>query len=202
MSERHDSYGMLSIVRCSGGSRSLFGSNIKHNNTILLRINKATVDTSLNKDWYNKKENIIEIEMSQLQYAEFLSSINSEGVPVTITKLNGNDVEPNGMSNIVKKSKDEFKDEMNYISNQIKNKVKDIQEALKKKNLNKKDKDLIDDVIREMSSMFYDKVPFAKQRFEEEIDRVVIEAKNEIEAQYMQQALKVGTENIKLPKIE
>lgn len=88
----HSSWGLLQISRISGsGSQSLFGSSIKHSNTIALRIYKAKKHRSLSRDWYiNEGCPYIKIEMSPAQWAEAITSLNIGcGVPCTITQKDG-----------------------------------------------------------------------------------------------------------------
>ena len=80
-----DYMGMVSWARsCNASSRNLFGTEIKTNNPITLRINKAEEIRDLSRNWYHSLEQIVEIEMSPVQWAEFLTSGNTSGVPCTI----------------------------------------------------------------------------------------------------------------------
>lgn len=67
----HPSYGLLQISRMTSNfSESLFGSSIKHQHTIVLRVNKARKHRSLSRDWYMEGGlPHVEIEMSAAQFA-------------------------------------------------------------------------------------------------------------------------------------
>lgn len=99
MSERvkHPSFANLYIGRsqCSG-KQALFGSSIKHHDIINLRISPAFMDRDLNYDrYYAENLPYIEIAMSQSQFAQAITSLNmGAGVPVTLTRLNGEYIEP------------------------------------------------------------------------------------------------------------
>lgn len=84
--QAHPSYGMISFNResCSPAT-SLFGSSIKHGNAIRMILFHAEIERGLNKDWFYAKGRIVEIEMSQSQFADAITSLNiGEGVPCTI----------------------------------------------------------------------------------------------------------------------
>ena len=80
--EEHESYGLVGVSRISGSDRNLFGSSIRHKNTMMLRVKRANKERHLNRDWYHANETIVEVEMSPVQYAEMISSPNvGEGIP-------------------------------------------------------------------------------------------------------------------------
>jgi len=48
----------------------------------------AEKERHLNRDWFHKKKHLIEVEMSQTQFAEMITSLNvGDGVPCTIRYL-------------------------------------------------------------------------------------------------------------------
>lgn len=94
----HESYGLAGFTRSTiGGSGvNLFGSSIKHSNTICFRVYHAEVERNLNQDWYyaSGRLPIVEIEMSQSQFAEMITSMNiGDGFPVTIRSIDGKQME-------------------------------------------------------------------------------------------------------------
>ena len=99
--KQHPSYGMIRFARSSigGSGTALFGSSIMHNNVIRLSISKGMMEREGNEDWFlagtDINDMIVEVEMSYTQFAEAITSLNiGEGIPVTITKVNGTFVEP------------------------------------------------------------------------------------------------------------
>lgn len=74
----------------------LFGSSIKHHDIITLRISPAYMDRDLNYDrYYAENHPYIEINMSQSQFAQAITSLNmGAGVPVTLRQINGEYIEP------------------------------------------------------------------------------------------------------------
>ena len=81
----HPSYGVISFSRTYGGEKNLFGSSIKHQNTIRMKVSHAKLERRLNEDHVYEKDKIIEVEMSEAQFAQAITSLNSAaGVPVTL----------------------------------------------------------------------------------------------------------------------
>lgn len=103
-----DYMGMISWTRshCSG-ALPMFGSDVKTDSPITIRISQASVCRKLNKNWYHAGREIVEIDMTPVQWAEFLTSGNTEGVPCTITHANGKKMSPVVCENII----DNFKAE-------------------------------------------------------------------------------------------
>ena len=89
-SYKHPSFGMLSFNRTHGGHSNLFGSSIQHNDTIHMVLKEGVVIRGLNDDRYVGEDEILEVEMSQSQFAELITSMNvGTGTPCTIKYLRG-----------------------------------------------------------------------------------------------------------------
>lgn len=85
--ETHPAFGTVTVVRASGSPRSLFQSDLLHNETIQLSVNTATRKRNLAHDWVHPHTEIIEIEMSLAQWGALISSMGQgSGTPVTIRR--------------------------------------------------------------------------------------------------------------------
>ncbi|WP_155989634.1 hypothetical protein [Thioalkalivibrio sp. ALE19] len=85
----HPAYGVVQVSRSSGNSR-LFGSSLKHQHTIRLSIHRACLDRHLSSDFIHARDNrgLVEIEMSQTQWAQVVSSVGlGSGTPVTLRQV-------------------------------------------------------------------------------------------------------------------
>lgn len=119
--ESHESFGMLGFYRSSVTSANLFGSSIKHQHTIRMTLKKAEKGRSLNRDWYSGRGEIVEVEMSQNQFAEMITSMNvGDGVPVTIRRLNGKTMEPCPEENRRQEFEKEFELKIKKLNNIMK----------------------------------------------------------------------------------
>jgi hypothetical protein len=85
--EVHPAFGMISAGRMSSTpGQVLFQSDIKHQHTVRITINRASRKRDLNMDWVHPKNELIEVELSEAQWASFVSSMNTTGVPCTIRR--------------------------------------------------------------------------------------------------------------------
>ncbi|MFJ2420207.1 hypothetical protein [Streptomyces brevispora] len=86
-SEIHPAFGVAVVTRRSGGGRSLFQSDLLHNETISLSVHEATRKRDLSHDWVHPGRELVEIEMSLAQWGALVSSMGlGSGVPVTIRR--------------------------------------------------------------------------------------------------------------------
>lgn len=81
--QTHESFGTIQFSRCQGTTRTLFGSSIKHHNTITCKISNCELERKLNTDWFHPTSTILEFEMSNTQFADMLTNMNSNSVPIT-----------------------------------------------------------------------------------------------------------------------
>lgn len=93
--ETHPSFGMIGAFRTSIGptGASLFDSDILHNHTVVLRIETAERKRDISHDWIHPVRQLIEVEMSEAQWASFVSSMNTSGVPCTLNRIQGEPIE-------------------------------------------------------------------------------------------------------------
>lgn len=85
--ETHPAFGVAVVTRSSGTPRSLFQSDLRHNETISLSIHEAERIRDLSHDWVHPGRELVEIEMSLAQWGSLVSSIGiGSGVPVTLRR--------------------------------------------------------------------------------------------------------------------
>lgn len=198
--EEHESYGMLGFHRTNGGHTNLFGSSIKHQSTIRMTLKKAVKERGLNRNWYYGKGQIVEIEMSQSQFAELITSLNvGDGVPVTIKWLNGQVMENCPEENKRELFEKEFEDKMIALNNKLKTLTEETERILSDKAAPKKsDKDMILNQIRMLHQELASNIPFVASQFNEQMDKTVTEAKGEVEAFVMNKVHSLGIEGLKM----
>lgn len=87
--EVHPAFGMITAHRVSHSSPGavLFDSDIKHQHTVVLTIMRASRKRDLNHDWIHPGEAVSEVEMSEAQWASFVSAMNTTGVPCTLRRV-------------------------------------------------------------------------------------------------------------------
>ena len=211
--KQHPSYGMIRISRSSaGGGTALFGSSILHNDVIRLSISKGVMERDGNEDRFfareSMKDQIVEVEMSYTQFAEAITSLNmGEGVPVTITRLNGNYVEKCPCSDRIKVMRKEMNEATQDMVSELESHCEEIEKLLNEKRvLSKEDRSSIVSALKNVRKELRTIIPYLQEIFSEQMDKTVTEAKGEFEA-YLQNkmnsiALAAMSEHIKLKEMQ
>lgn len=197
--QKHESFGMLQFSRIQrGGSTALFGSSIEHQHTIAMRLHTGVVERGLNTDWYFADKQLFEIEMSQTQFAEAISSMNmGSGVPVTIRYIGGKRMEDCPFENKRQQFEQEFKKEMREIAARLSKLTEDAERILKEKKApTKADKEIILGQIAKLRGEIGGTMPFIQSCFNEQMDKTVLEAKGEVDAFVTGMVTKLGLESL------
>jgi hypothetical protein len=87
--ETHPAWGLIGANRVSHSppGATLFDSDIQHQYSVVVRIATASRRRDLSHDWLHREDEFVEVEMSEAQWASFVSSMNSgQGVPCTIRR--------------------------------------------------------------------------------------------------------------------
>jgi hypothetical protein len=183
----HPSYATLKFSRRHGGNNVLFGSSIKHADTIALTLSHASLERGLNNDWIYCGGTIAEAEMSYSQFAEAITSMNmGSGVPVTLRFLEKEGNIPKcDFINKRDQFRDEFKDKLDSTMETTKNLIKEVNNLFtSKKSLNKTDKEEILNKLSKIYGNISHNAMYVCDQFDEQIDKTIMEAKGEIEAFY------------------
>ena len=183
--ETHPSYALLSLSRTTGTPRSLFGSTIRHGDTIVLTISEGKVYRDFQKNRYHSGKDFIEVEMSGSQFAEAITTMNVGcGVPVTLRHVNGQDMPQPPAVDFKERAKSELKAEMGELAERIDELSKDAVAILSRKGTpikaDEKEKILKDlmFLVQEVRS----NIPFAHECFEEAVEETVVHAKAEVDS--------------------
>lgn len=184
-SYKHPSFGMLSFNRTHGGHSNLFGSSIQHNDTIHMVLREGVVTRGLNDDWYVGEDEILEVEMSQSQFAELITSMNvGTGTPCTIKYLRGKGrINEADFINKRQQITNEFKECMNERMSDAKEFYDEVKELFAtKKSIGKGDREMILRRLANVTQGMESSSKFIFDQFQNQIDKTITEAKGEIEA--------------------
>lgn len=182
--KRHPSFGMIYAGRVTHGAKvPLFGTSIQAGTTIQLRISRGEHRRDLSNDWYHAQDEIVEVEMSTGQWAEFITHLNTgSGTPCTIRHV---DHKPVAEPPFISKA-DVFQKEF---SNSMHNYAVDIEIAVSsiwamldhKATITKADREVIKQSINRLLSQIKSTVPFIAEQFQKSMEHTVVEAKQEID---------------------
>ena len=195
----HESYGMIGVSRVTCRPNvNLFGSSIKHSNTVRLRIKKAEVIIDLHTDWYGGKKELIEVELSPTQYAEMLTSMNiGDGVPCTIRHINRDRMADPPEVKQRQIFEEEFEKDVHKIKEVCKDNAKEISKILLKKgSITVVERKKIDVMVKMLLQDVNSNLPFIQRSFNESIDKTILEAKGEVEAFVTNKVLSLGIKGL------
>lgn len=201
MQNIHESYGLAGFTRSTigGSGTNLFGSSIKHSNTITFRVYHAEVSRDHDHDWYSstsRRTPIVEIEMSQSQFAEMITSMNiGDGFPVTIRSIEGTRMENCPHESKRQQHANEFKDHMVKFAASLEADKKKLYDIIEKRIPKKDQQDLkltLDGMLQEIRS----NIPFYEEQFARQMERTVTEAKGEVEAFVNQKIHSTGLKSL------
>lgn len=196
--KEEDYMGMISWHRNMGTPRTLFGTEIQ-SNPITLTIKKASEERNLSRNWYHEEGDLIEVEMSPVQWAEFLTSANTSGVPCTLKWLigKGHMSEPK-VSEIAKQYNDEVEESFDGFRNsfdEISNLVKSVLDS--NKSMSKKQMEEILHIIEVSKYKVINSVEFVKASFKDDMEEMLTKAKAEFNAYVENRIYEIGTDTIK-----
>lgn len=182
--ERHPSFGMISAHRVSGTTH-LFDSEIEHHQWMVLSIHPADRRRDLNLDWIHADINtIVEVSMSEAQWAAFVSSTNTTGVPCTITSLPGQPLVPSAPHEPrLRQSADYAVQAAVRVFERVTEAMKEVEEHPTKANLRK---------LRLLVESMEPNVRYAADTMAEHVENVVQKARADIEAMVVQRAAGLG----------
>jgi hypothetical protein len=83
--EHHPAFGLISVHRIQATpGEVLFQSDVRHQEYVRVEVSEATRKRDLSHDWVHPGKKLLEISMSMTQFASFVASGGTSGVPVTI----------------------------------------------------------------------------------------------------------------------
>lgn len=197
--EKKPYMGNISWAKCSSSSpRPLFGTDIETRSPIRLTISEAEQTRSLCRNRFFARKSIVEIELSPLQWAEFLTSGNTSGVPCTLRYVNGEKMPEVETAHTVEHFSNETKEQIEDFRNVLKPVMDALQEAVdsnKPMGIGAVKKLLAETKHRQ--SMANANLKFVKDSFEETMADVVARAKAEVNAFVETRAVELGIKEIK-----
>ena len=195
----HPSYGQIRIGRQMGGVNVLYGSRLQHHDVISIQISRSVMDRHLHHDSYFAETlPIIEVHLSNVQFAEMLTNMNTQGVPCTINSFNGEHIEePDSIETIVQS----FKEELMEKTTDVRRRVKDAQSLLNNmmdsKTVKKSDVETILNKINTIECDLSSNLKFLHDTFVRAMEDGVQKAKAEFDAHVLHVAQETGIEQLR-----
>lgn len=176
---RHPAYAQVSISHVSG-SADLYGSDFTHQHYVTLRIKSSEMKRDLSRDWHHEREELIEIALSEAQYATMVAAPNRSGVCCTLQHFNGEMIPGLPRRDSTHIHKDEFREKLQKTVRELKVQREEIEKATSSlaKKLREAMLGPITSAIREIES----NIPFLVQSFDEHMETNIEKAKVEVNA--------------------
>lgn len=185
--EKHPSYATIRIHRTMGGRPRLFGSPITdHRHTIRISIAAAERVHSLGYDRYHSSCNrpIMQVEMSAAQFAELITTVNSDETPCTLRIREGVRVEdpPDDVKVEADLVREKFGADVKAALAGLQPTVAAVEAILAKKSLTNADRAAAQAALHQFVRLIGDMAPFMLSQFEEATQRITTTAKIEVDA--------------------
>jgi hypothetical protein len=186
--KNHESYGLIELSRVSGDA-TLFGSCVRHQHYISLTISRAEQVRSLHEDRIYGRDELIRVSFSTVQLGELLTNMNvSGGVPCTLERI----MDDKGKYKSIPPPPDtatkqetyveEFKRDAAAVTTELKALLKRMEELETKASVTKTERREISAGLTKAIMEIESNMPFILTQFNEKVEKVVGEAKGEIEA--------------------
>lgn len=204
--ETHESYGLISFSRVSGGGQHFFGTNMTPQHWFELRIHRAKklVDEFGEEKFWpdHSKANIIELRITAHQFTELITTMNmGNGVPCTLQEVSEKKLDECPQQTVAIDNAINIAIEKTSGDDYTKETIKKVRDILKsEKAINKKDREILTSAFVDLESRMQSNAEFYKQQLCEVGDKVKTEIKTEINAQMLAVVHKLGIESIRKAK--
>lgn len=193
----HPAFGMIRASRCQGGRGVLFGSDLIHNGHICITISTGQLRRTLSNDWYNSRNEIVEVALSEAQWATFVSSLNmGDGIPCTIESRDG--VTQPGLPRPTPRSR-QFSTEAAQTLAKAKEHLQAAAKTIKAAKITVKLRDELMSSLEQAAMSIGCNLKFVADQFDEHLERGIQAAKMEVGAYVQQTLIRAGLDHARAP---
>jgi len=180
----HPAFGVIAIHRVtSTPGIHLFDSAFQHGQYISLKISRASVDRHLNNHWIHNEAQLIEVNLSEAQFATMITSLNlGVGSPCTIDWFNGEDQGRCPPDDTKETFSMEVSESTTEIGDQASQVEAELDNLLEKQRMTKADKEGIRRKMAKLTQNIKHNLPFIQDQFAESMERTTEQAKAEVAA--------------------
>lgn len=190
---QHPCFAQISASRMSGTS-VLFGSEFRHHHSIRLTVHASAMHRQLSRDWHHTRGlPLVEVEMSENQWATFVSSLNvGGGVPCTLRYARSGPTEQvPGLPKPIRPQA-QFRKELRAHLDGMEAGVSSIRNKLAGVKMTKADRAETDSLVVTMERDVKSSIEFIFSQFAEHMEEVVERAKSEVNAHALNTQLRLG----------
>lgn len=197
--EHHPAFGVISVHRISASpGEVVFQSDLRHPEYIRIDVHEATRKRDLSHDWVHPGRLVCEISMSMAQFASFVASGGTSGVPCTIEFTGGGEHGPGHRPGLnpaprLQASLDEVRDAAGRVYAGVKEALKAYEEVLA--NGSRAPASARRAALSNLRSAIANAAPnmeFAAQSMDRHAEKVVEQSRTDIEAMMERTAERLG----------
>ncbi len=168
------------------GHANLYGSDFSHQHYVTVTIHTSELRRDLARDWHFDRKELIEVAMSEAQWATFVSTPNRQGPCCTLRSFNGEQTPGLPLRNSTQIFSDEVREKLTSSVERLRQHRADMAAATSKLSKTAQAEVLssIDKAIQEIES----NLPFVVKSFGEHVEDTIEKAKIEVNA-YMTNAI-------------
>jgi ElaB/YqjD/DUF883 family membrane-anchored ribosome-binding protein len=196
--ETHPSYAQLSFsrVNCSkSDNNTLYGSAIRHQSIITMRIAPSKKHVSnYSESYFAENHPYIEIQMSQAQFAEAITTLNvGSGVPVTLKSMMGKWYPDCQELTVQERTQQNLNKQLKQFANKLKEYKARTEEILTKKGtITASEKMELKGTLSGFLTDIQSNLPFLNECMQEALDKNVSAAKSDVESFLMHSITMLG----------
>jgi len=190
----HPSFAQIGASRVSGRA-VLYGSDFTHQHYVRIRIAASELHRNLANDWHHSSINsYVEVELSEAQWATFVSSMNvGGGVPCTLRSKDGEMIPelPDPASRT-----EQFGAEMAMRVDRAIGEVAALAEEVEGLKISEKAKKALLDRIRSARTQLVNNTKFIAEQFDEHMEGTIEKAKIEVNAYAVNTLMRAGLDAV------
>jgi hypothetical protein len=189
----HPAFGQIGASRWSGGT-TLYGSDFIHHNFVVITINRSELTRDLAHDWHHSREELVEVALSEAQWASFVSSMNvGGGVPCTIMRVAGEQMPDIPLRRQEDAFRSEAKETMGRMAKQVAATIAEVEGELGTA-LSKVKRERLLEHLHQLERSLKDGLPWIASTLEKHMETTVEKAKVEVNAYIGQAVQRAGLE--------
>lgn len=179
----HESFGFIRASRVHGRAE-LFDSAISHQNFVSITIGRAKQERRLHQTWNFTQDELITVDLSEHQFAQFITSMNSgSGSSCTLRRVGGKPIErPPQDMNTRQSFEPEMRDETEKVARLLAEGVAKLKSLADQGRATKGQLKEALGAIVDVQNQLISTLPFIMKQFAEHVEELTNRAKSDLSA--------------------
>lgn len=193
----HPAFGVITLSSPTGGRGALFGSDLRHNGCMRITVSTAKLKRNLGRDWIFGDKQLLEVELSFSQFAQFITSQGKgDGTPATLRWIRGEGILPDIVLPQTKHEthRKEVQESAKKALEHMREQIGRLGELIESGKAGKKDLKEIHRSLQIVSENMPSNLAFAVESAEEALEKATSDAKIEVESYIDIAARRIGLE--------